>query len=156
MWRPAELESDGDGRTEAGLRRRVARAARSISGQHRQLDTLHGELVDALDRGDGRRAKLVLLRFGDALEAHFSLEDGFFFPALHGLHPACGTELAALSREHERFDAELAEVSRLLREDALGPAAEALETLAAGLTAHEKREETLLRTVAPQKRSTSP
>lgn len=134
-----------------GLRRRMQRAARSISEQHRQLDALYGDLLEALERVDGHRARLVFLRLGDALNAHFSLEESFFFPAVHGLHPAAGAELGALSLEHERFDADLARISDHLRGDRMAAAASDLDRLATALAAHEKREEALVRALITRK-----
>lgn len=145
--------NDGVGSNGPGLRRRIDRAARSISDQHRQLDSLYDDLMDALERGDGARARLVFLRFGDALNAHFSLEESFFFPAVHGLYPAAEAELASLSLEHERFDRNLVEVSERLRSDDLSSAADGLDGLASALATHEKREEALLHTILARKES---
>jgi hypothetical protein len=134
-----------------GLRQRMQRAARSISEQHHQLDTLYADLSDALDRRDDHQARLVFLRFSDALNAHFSLEETLFFPALNGLHPPAAAEVAALALEHRRFDAALAEISEKLRSEALAGAGEQLDQLATALGAHERREESLLRSVLNRK-----
>lgn len=147
----ARARREGPTRDGPGLRRRVQRAVRSISDQHRQLDALYDDLQDAIERSDGHRSRLVFLRLGDALNAHFSLEESFFFPAIHGLFPQAGTELGALSLEHERFDADLAAISEHLRGDRLGAAGDSLERLATAMAAHEKREEALLRTILTQK-----
>lgn len=129
---------------QPGLEKRMGREARRISSQHRQLDELYALVEDALERGDAADAALRLTRFADALEAHFSLEDNLYFPALRGMRPELGGELEALSREHGEMLVSLAAIrTRLDGGDAGGCAAD-LEALALRLAGHEAREEDLV------------
>ena len=85
------MESDG-----SGLRYRLRRALRQIGEQHQQLRELHSRLRRAVASGDRRDARDGFRRYREAVGAHFALEDGVFFPALHGLHPEHAEELDPL------------------------------------------------------------
>ena len=68
---------------QAGLRRRMGRDVRRISSQHRQLDALYAMITGAIEKGSASKAQLAFLRFQDALDAHFSLEDELYFVTAH-------------------------------------------------------------------------
>ena len=130
---------------QPGLERRVGQETRRVSNQHRQLNVFYEMLSDALRQGDGGQAREVFRRLGDALEAHFAMEDEFYFPSLHGLRPDLEAEIAALMDEHQVFRAELQTLARRLeREDGLAEAGRALEAFVGRLASHEAREERLL------------
>lgn len=129
---------------QPGLEKRMGREARRISSQHQQLDALFGLVEGALERGDAREAEASLTRFGDALEAHFSLEDSLYFPALHGMRPEFGAELDALSREHVELLRELEAVQRRLRDGVSGDCAANLDAFAERIARHESVEEELI------------
>ncbi len=129
---------------QPGLRPRMGREARRISSQHRQLDTLFELLQGALIRRAAEDARASFTRFCDALDAHFSLEDGFYFPAVHGMHPQLQAQLSALSEEHAGFRAELEALGPVLEGGAFEDAGRRLEALAERLAAHEEREEALV------------
>jgi mono/diheme cytochrome c family protein len=99
----------------------------------------------ALAAGSLPDARSSFQRFRDAWDAHTSLEDGFYFPALRGLRPALGPSLAALSEDHLRFRGALDEIERLLAGGPLAAIAAALDALAADIASHEQREEALAR-----------
>jgi hemerythrin-like domain-containing protein len=134
---------------QPGLRLRMGAEGRRIRSQHRQLDLLYERVYAALERGSPAEARAALERFRDAWEAHTSLEDGFYFPALRGLRPALGARLEALSREHGRLRAELEGVAARLARGADDPLEPALDRLAAGISDHEQREEEILAELAP-------
>ncbi len=113
--------------TETGLRHRARRVARQISKQHRHLNPLFEVLEDSLSPGGGDGAPEACARFRDALEAHFSLEDEFFFPALHGLCPERAAEA--------------------ISEGGLEQAARVLQDFASTLSSHERREEQLVASI---------
>ena len=129
---------------EPGLALRMQRERRVISAQHRQLDDFYARLAAALDALDAAAAQTTFLRFADALEAHLSLEDGFYFPALRGLRPALGPDLAALAAEHQVFRERLAALARLVEAGRCEACLRPLEQLAKDLADHEGREEGLL------------
>jgi hemerythrin-like domain-containing protein len=133
---------------ETGLRHRLRRGVRQMATQHRQLRALHQALAEAIASERAAAARDCVERLRSAVEAHFSLEEGVFFPAVHGLHPESAPELNALTREHDDFLAALSQLDELL---ARGAAPAALDAFAAKYRAfsetiaeHERREEQLV------------
>ncbi len=122
---------------------RLGREQRRISSQHRQLDTLYALLVRAIDEGDPSQVDAAFTRFEGALDAHFSLEDGFYFPALHGQRPDLDEQLDQLSAGHALLRGELAEIGNILRRDP-ALAAGRLDAFVTALARHEGVEEGLL------------
>ncbi|MEN8183765.1 MAG: hemerythrin domain-containing protein [Myxococcota bacterium] len=129
---------------QPGLRLRVAQESRRISSQHRQLDALHALVAEALEQVDAARAGQCFLRLKDALDAHMSLEDELYFPALHGLRPDLEGELTGLARDHQRFRAELETLTRHFDAGELGISQAGLDRFAGAFAAHELREESLV------------
>ncbi len=129
---------------QPGLRMRMDHEARRISSQHRQLDRLYALVEDAVERGHAEEAHLAFQRFSDAIEAHTSLEDKLYFPALHGMHPDLEHELADLVREHRDFEKEFSKVAELLQTGDLARSREPLQALIDRIAAHERREEALM------------
>jgi len=139
----------GDGSSsQPGLKMRVGREARRISGQHRQLDVFYEMVLRSLDGGNAPRARAEFLRFHDALEAHFTVEEQIHFPALHGLQPALDAELAELVEEHHRFRSTLERLGGLLDGHELETCAEELDRFVVALASHEGREEQMAERVA--------
>lgn len=132
---------EGPDDAQPGLRRRLAREARRISNQHRQLDVFYGEVLRWLDLANAERARAEFQRFHDALDAHFTVEERIHFPALHGLRPELDAELADLVEEHRTFRETLARLTALLERAALEACAEALDRFVIDLARHEGREE---------------
>jgi len=129
---------------ETGLRHRLRRAVRQIATQHAHLRNAHTAVADAAATGDIGELALCLDRLRGAIDAHFSLEEGVFFPALHGLHPQSVRELEGLVSEHR---AHRAEIDRLREALASRPLSEFVADYRAfaDLTGeHEAREERLL------------
>jgi hemerythrin-like domain-containing protein len=122
----------------------MRREARVISSQHRQLDEFYERLTGAIDRGEADATRAAFMRFADALEAHFALEDGLYFPALRGLAPRLTGDLEALCDEHQRLREQLAHVARLVERGVIPECARPLDQLAVDLAEHEGREEGLL------------
>ncbi len=129
---------------EPGTLRRMSREARRISSQHRKLDALWGLVVDALGHGRVPDGRAAFQHFHDALEAHFSLEDELYFPALHGLRSDLGDELARLSREHEALRRALAEVQDAFTGAHFADCEKLLDSVATAIADHEEQEEQLL------------
>jgi hypothetical protein len=122
----------------------MSRERRVISAQHRQLDDFVILLVAALDAGDSPAARVAYERFASALDAHFALEQSFYFPALRGLRPGLGPELETLEAEHEALRERLARLGRLSSAGACAACLTLLERFASQLAEHEGREEGLL------------
>jgi iron-sulfur cluster repair protein YtfE (RIC family) len=135
-------------RMETGLRHRLRRAARQMATQHEHLRTLIHAIADAAE--DGRVAEIPesVDRLRGAIEAHFSLEDDVFFPALHGLRPEAGRDLNALMREHVDFLEELARLRTDLTTDALDTFAKGYRAFCKSIAEHECREERLVASLA--------
>jgi hypothetical protein len=138
------MATDAD---QPGLRLRVAQEARRISSQHRQLDVFYGMVLTALEAGAPERARAEFLRFHDALDAHFTMEDRIHFPALHGLRPELDAELQDLVEEHNHFREELDTMARLLEARDLAGCGNRLDGFVTRLAAHEGREERMGRHV---------
>ena len=115
-----------------------------LSAQHRQLDEFFATVMSALERGSLVTARAVFVRFRDALDAHVTLEDRVFFPALRGLHPRITSELVRLVEDHESFRRDLDELSDLLAKGSGEEFADAFDCLAVTFSQHEEREEGLM------------
>lgn len=130
---------------ESGLRHRLRRALRHMEAQHRHLGPIQRELHQAV--ADGTKDEVIdwLLRYTEALSAHFELEDGTVFPAIRGLVARAEGEILALVREHQDFLEWLDALRDRLATQAAG--SQALEEFTRALRDHEAREEALLATV---------
>jgi hypothetical protein len=133
---------------DSGLRYRVRRAARQIGEQHENLQRIARELDGAIAERAARRVRDLMLRYTGALDAHFSLEDGVFFPALHGLHPERRGDLEALSRAHRSFEAQIERLHGSLEAADLDAFGRGFQVLIADMGRHEAQEERLFRTLA--------
>jgi hypothetical protein len=127
--------------SQPGLRMRVAREARRISNQHRQLDLFYEALLKSLFHENVAKSRSEFLRFHDALDAHFTVEERIHFPALHGLRPELDDELASLVEEHKAFRSTLDHLAGLLEAKELARCSEELDGFVIDLAAHEGREE---------------
>ncbi len=134
-------------RRDVGLRKLMHRDTRRISTQHRKLDTFYAMIAMALELGELPKARAAFLRFQDALDAHFSLEDELYFPAIRGLRPQLDAALAELVREHRFLRKAMQDVGRELERDDQSRSADALEEFVVLLSAHEGREEELLASI---------
>jgi hypothetical protein len=130
-----------------GLLYRVKRAARQIGEQHTQLDEILRALRPAIVRGDAAEARSLIVRYRLAIEAHFTLEEDVFFPALHGLHPRHAKDLELLGAEHAGFRQQLDRLGALL-DSGLGAFEAGLGSYERDLAVHETREERLVRELA--------
>lgn len=129
---------------ERGLERRLDRAARTVAAQHQNLLPMVREFVQAVEAGNGVRILLAPLK--SALEDHFSLEEGTYFPAFHGLRPELERDLEALVHDHEKLRAQLESLAERVAKDLRDGLAEASQAFGRALSDHEAREEALLRT----------
>ncbi|HEU4429703.1 MAG TPA: hemerythrin domain-containing protein [Myxococcota bacterium] len=131
-------------RSGPGVSMRLRREAQRVASQHRQLDEFQGVVTDALARGDLVEAQRSLARFSEALDAHFSLEEEFYFPALHSHSSELRAELAELALEHDSLRAGFSDATVALASRDHAATAAALEAWFPRLDAHERREEALL------------
>jgi hemerythrin superfamily protein len=133
---------------ETGLRFRLKRAARQIGEQHRNLDGICLELGEAIADGRIDTARDSFQRYCCAVEAHFTLEDEVFFPAIHGLHPEQSGALESLSRDHIVFSEQLRSMAEQMAQAGLEAFAKSFQVYAQTLAAHEGREEQLVSKLA--------
>jgi hypothetical protein len=129
---------------ETGLSLRLRRARRQIVDQHRHLKPIRSELDDAVARGASADALTALDHFRAALDEHFALEEGVFFPALHGLHRECELALRGLAREHEQLLADLARLRDRLVSGDIDRSKPLLDAFGAAIGDHERREEAVV------------
>jgi hypothetical protein len=135
---------------DSGLRYRMRRALRQIGDQHRQLQEIRGRLRAALAAGDRWELRDAFVRYRHAVGAHFELEDGVFFPALHGLHPEAQERLEVLGREHVELLAALQELAPLVEAGALDGLGAGFDAFGGQMLEHEKREEELVSRLADE------
>jgi iron-sulfur cluster repair protein YtfE (RIC family) len=132
---------------QPGLRLRMTQEARRISSQHRQLAGLYALVTRALERRSPAQARVAFERFRDALDAHMSLENELYFPALHGLRPDLEAELAGLVREHRRFRRSLDRLAGSFGDGDASACSRGLASFAAAFAEHEQREERLMESI---------
>ena len=141
----------GNGSEQPGLRLRMRGEVRRLSTQHEQLDTFAQMVAAGLERQSLHAARIAFTRFRDALEAHVTLEDRIFFPALRGLRPALDADLADLVRQHDGFRAELEALHDLLASGSAEAFEESFQGFCDSFAEHEAREERILaETSSPQ------
>lgn len=131
-------------RHEPGVALRMSLEARRISSQHRQLDAIYGLVVDAVNRRLREAARSAFNRFQDAIEAHFSLEEEFYFPALHGMRSDLTADLDHLVGEHGVLREAIAGCEQCLGHAEFPHCMDLLDQLATSLADHEDREEQVL------------
>ncbi len=134
-------------RDQPGLRMRMAALPKRIAHQHRQLETLFEMVESTLGRRSSeglRPTEVALGRFRDALDAHMTLEDQVHFPALRGLCPEVGAQLAGLVCEHAEFRVDLDALRDLVASGSTESCREAFALLRSRFHDHEEREEILV------------
>ena len=141
MDKPFDENSHG---IDSGLRLRMRGEERRISSQHKQLGDLFERTLDAVDAIGPRKAIGDFLLFQTALEAHMSVEEDIYFPALHGLRNDAREELGELVEEHEEIRISLNNVKYLMTKSIEQDARLALAELAKRIGRHENQEEDLL------------
>ncbi|MCA9511645.1 MAG: hemerythrin domain-containing protein [Myxococcota bacterium] len=129
---------------DVGARHRMRYEELRISRQHDQLNALFGAVLSSLYRDAVHCAREAFVRFADALEAHLSLEDRLYFPALHGLRPDLTSKLATLCDEHDALRDRAVVIRMLLSSGERETSRERLDEFAELLADHEAREEELI------------
>jgi hypothetical protein len=129
---------------DSGLRLRMRGEERRISSQHRQLGDLFERTLDSVEAIGPRKAVGDFLLFQTALEAHMSVEEDIYFPALHGLRNDLKDELIELAEEHKKIQIALENVKYLMTRSVEHDAKLALIELANRIEDHEEKEEALL------------
>ena len=132
------------GLEQPGLRQRMKSEVRRVSSQHRQLEDFFEMLSSALARDSLEGARIAFQRFRDALDAHLTLEDTVFFPALNGLSPGHADELSRLVEEHALFREELETLHDCIARGRKQRFSEDVHALAERVWQHEQLEEELL------------
>jgi hypothetical protein len=127
--------------SEPGLHQRLHRVLRQMESQHHDLKLIDERMRKGVATEEVSPAQSAFDTYRDALAAHFSLEDEFFFPALHGLFPERSSELGQLVREHQVFLEELCSIGAMISAGQFERCGRALTELAARLTEHEVLEE---------------
>jgi hemerythrin len=121
---------------------------RSVTEQHRRLDSMFEELLATMREGE--EADAVEDAFGrlrEALEAHVDHEDRLYYPALSALRPKHRAVLDGLIASHKGFRARLDEISGWLVARDLAAAERAIGAFAGTFAVHEAAEERLLQDI---------
>ena len=123
-------------------------AERSVTEQHRRLDSMFEELLAAMREGDEAGAvRDAFERLREALEAHIDHEDRLYYPALGTLRPKHRAVLDRLIAAHTGFRAHLGEMAARLDARDLAAAERALGAFAGVFAVHEAMEEQLLQDI---------
>jgi len=133
---------------EIGLRHRLRRAVRQIGAQHEHLRAAHRAVAESAAAGDVAEVTARLDQLSGAVDAHFSLEESVFFPAIHGLHSESESSLEQLVCEHEELQEDLGKLRRALATESLHDFVERYRAFATSTAEHEAREERLLGSLA--------
>lgn len=118
--------------------------AAKVAVQHRLIESLFRGFDSALSSGDREAVRARLGGLGDALKAHFTLEEDHYFPARREASPETAEGLEELAREHTQMRGSLETITRQLEADAPGRAADTFRSLVARFAEHESREQALL------------
>lgn len=118
--------------------------AAKVATQHRLIEMLFRSLDGALSGGDAAAARTRADGLGEALAAHFRLEEDHYFPARREASPDTAEGLAELVSEHGLMLAEVEVISRHLDAGTPGRAAESLRALVSRFHGHEEREQAML------------
>ena len=140
-----EIHDFFDEAPQPGLRMRLRGEARRLSTQHARLDTFCEMVSDALRRGSLSGARLAFMRFSDALDAHVTLEDQVFFPALRGLRPDLTESLTRLVHEHTTIRNDLEQLRDLLSAGSAEAFERDFSCLCDFICEHERTEDEVLR-----------
>jgi len=130
-----------------GLRVRMRNEERRVCSQHEKLDDLVQEIWLELDKDGPAKPKGDFLLFVSVLDAHMSVEEDVYFPALHGLRPDAGDELARLVDEHHALRESAERVTEAFRIGDRSSATRELDALARAVKAHEAAEEELIASI---------
>jgi len=117
---------------------------RRITSQHEKLDELCRDVYRCIDKDGPTKAMGDFLLFATALDAHMTVEEDIYFPALHGLRPDAGEELTRLVGEHAQLRQMSERVKGLLKQGDREGAKLGLDQLAREVSAHEAEEEELI------------
>lgn len=132
-------------RLEPGLRLRMKSEARRIADQHRRLEGLKDQVASEMSGASLKDARASFELYAEALEAHFAVEERFYFPAIHGLDAELAKAVEALLVEHERFRSQVSDLLGYFVSGDGAACAALLETLVNELAAHERAEERAMR-----------
>lgn len=141
-------ETDEQQAHDQGLRLRMRGEEHRIGSQHEQLNKLCREVLIRIDQYGASSAINDFLLFMTALDAHMTVEEEIFFPALHGLCADASEELTVLVAEHDAFRRDLDEIRILLKAKNRVAARLALGRLARQISKHERAEEDLIARIA--------
>jgi transposase len=129
---------------DRGLRHRLQRAARRVADQHQSINDLYKSLSDGLAESPKSEVRREFDRYRLALTAHFELEEGVFFPAVHGADASQHALIRQLIAIHSRMRAELVHLADSIESLPSDEFSRRLVGFATILSSHERQEEMLL------------
>lgn len=132
---------------QAGLRRRMLRAASQIREQHERIVPLFAHLNAVIIEGSLRDAQTTAFRLQGALRTHFLLEEQIVFPVLRELCPDRSSEFVTLLEDHASLESNFGALIDHILAGAPRTATKSLRAFTSALLEHEKREEGLLQAV---------
>ncbi len=150
MAERSDSRRPSDPASEPGLTLQISRRARRVIAGHEQLLTFCELVRDWVEQGSLQNARLSFMRLCDALEAHFTVEDQHFFPAMRGLKPVLAPELVYLIREHSDLRIAMDELRDLLARGSAEAFASDFKEFCDALADHEVREERIIEGAIPE------
>jgi hemerythrin superfamily protein len=117
---------------------------RRITSQHERLDALCRDVYTRIDEDGPTRARGDFEIFVTALDAHMTVEEDIYFPAIHGLRSETGEELIHLVEAHAALRRAVEEIGHRLEDGDREGARSRLGQLARAVSQHEREEEDLL------------
>ncbi len=134
---------------------KLRKASRRIASQHHKLESFYSVVSNALAKGEENEADAGLTSFINALDAHFTLEDREWFPALAKIGSTLRRETSELAAEHQKFRHDLDQVRKRLRMKEFEAAIACFDQFLYELARHDDREERMLARIAGVDRSHS-
>lgn len=112
--------------------------------EHSELDQLVSALAGALERSGVAAASAALEDLYDAMDAHFDVEEGMYFPLLERLPSTHGADVKALREAHARIRGDLEKIRSHLSDDELDRARGLMGELMVLFDGHEQAESRLI------------
>lgn len=127
---------------------RMRRSLCQIVEQHGSILILRQALENAVRSGDADAAARCLQRLSGAVEAHFELEEGAYYPPAVPVEGGAADTLLSFIEEHERLRVELRTLHSLLDDARSEDFKRAFDAFSSALTDHEAREEKSMQELA--------
>ena len=118
--------------------------SRAFSDDHRRCDAIFIAVEQAVTDGEWAAVETAAARFVDAMEHHFSVEEGELFPALGASTAASAGPVQVMLMEHEQMRGLFAQLKSAVESKAARGCLDVTETLLMIMQQHNMKEENIL------------